>query len=284
MALSSQDDEVSRPAKPPIVLTIAGFDPSSGAGITADLQVFAAHGLFGTSAITALTVQSTLGVASTYPVDPAILSQTLANLTVDLPPAGIKLGMLATVEIVSLVAHFLQSLLAENVSSIIPIVLDPVIAASSGASLLDSDGLEALHHSLLPRVTWITPNWRELALLAASQIHDIDDVQRAMLILGHRYPHLHIVATGGDQPDPSDLLRTPAGIFHFFSGKRIVTTSTHGTGCAFSSALLSRLVLGDSPLAAVAAAKSFVEDALLHAPGLGHGRGPLDLLGPLRRG
>jgi hydroxymethylpyrimidine/phosphomethylpyrimidine kinase len=262
---------------PSIALTIAGFDPSSGAGITADLQTFAAHGLFGISAITALTVQSTLGVASVKAV-PELLLQTLDHLKADLPPAGIKIGMLATHEIVTKTTAFIDAY-----KPLIPIILDPVIVSSSGAPLLDQEGLRALQEELLDQVSWITPNWAELALLTSRKVQFPPDAATALHAFGHRYPHLHIVATGGDHGDkPIDLLRTPTGEIHSFPGKRIDTTSTHGTGCAFSSALLSRLILGDTPLAAVAGAKAFVEGALRHAPGLGHGRGPMDLLWPLR--
>jgi len=284
VTLSRQDDARPRPAKPPIVLTIAGFDPSNGAGITADLQVFAAHGLFGVSAITALTVQSTFGVATIHPLDTDVLGQTLQILSSDLPPAGIKIGMLATAAIVAQVATFIE-LLSEKSGNpfTVPIVLDPVLSSSSGAPLLDPAGLEALQNTLLSRVSWVTPNWRELALLVAQPVATLEDAHHALDALGRRYPALHIVATAGDQHPPTDLLRTPAGAFHRFSGDRIDTTSTHGTGCAFSSALLSRLVLGDSPLDAVAGAKAYVTGALHHAPGLGHGRGPMDLLWTMRK-
>ena len=263
---------------PPIALTIAGFDPSSGAGITADLQTFAAHRLFGVSAITALTVQSTLGVASVEAVSPELLRQTLDHLNADLPPAGIKIGMLATHEIVTKATAFINAC-----KLLIPIVLDPIIVSSSGAPLLDQEGLRALQEELLDHVTWITPNWAELAVLTGRKVQFPPDAESALHILGRRYPHLHIVATGGDHgAKPIDLLRTPTGEIHSFPGKRVDTTSTHGTGCAFSSALLSRLILGDAPVVAVSAAKTFVEGALRHAPGLGHGRGPMNLLWPLR--
>jgi len=263
---------------PPIALTIAGFDPSSGAGITADLQTFAAHGLFGISAITALTVQSTLGVAAIEPVSAELLRQTLDHLNADTPPAGVKIGMLAAREIVAQTVTFINSH-----KLLIPIVLDPILLSSSGVPLLDPEGLRALQEVLLDQVSWITPNWAELAVLTSRKVQFAPDAETALHALGRRYPHLHIVATGGDHGDhPLDLLRTPTGEIHPFPGKRIETTSTHGTGCAFSSALLSRLILGDTPLTAVAGAKAFVEGALRHAPGVGHGRGPMDLLWPLR--
>ena len=276
----------------PTLLTIAGHDPSSGAGITADLQVFAAHRCFGISSITALTVQSTLGVAEIHPIPPDLLQRTLANLTADLPPDGVKIGMLGSAAIAETVAAFLKQgitpdspNLAQNGLTIpivhVPKVLDPILRASSGAPLLDRDALKTLHHRLLPAVTWITPNWHELSALTSLPVTTLDEAEAATHALAARHPHLHIVATAGDQSHPTDFLRLPSGELHRFTGEHVATTSTHGTGCAFSSALLSRLALGDTPPSAVQAAKRYTTEALRRAPNLGHGRGPLNLLWPL---
>jgi hydroxymethylpyrimidine/phosphomethylpyrimidine kinase len=272
------DTPQTQSRKPPVVLTIAGFDPSSGAGITADLQVFAAHDLFGTACITALTVQSTQGVASVEPVS-HLIAPTLSHLDADLPPVGIKIGMLATAEAVSAVAEYLASLRGPR----IPIVLDPVIRSSSGAWLLNSKGLDILQAKLLPLVDWITPNLDELAVLSGVDVYLNSDVEGALRALNRQHPHLNIVATGGDHIDQGtvDTLLTPAGELYRFEGERIDTTSTHGTGCAFSSALLARLVLGYAPQDAVAAAKIYVTEALRRALGVGKGHGPLSLLWPL---
>ena len=261
---------------PPVVLTIAGFDPSNGAGITADLQVFAAHGLFGTACITALTVQSTQGVAAVEPVS-HLIGSTLEHLNADLPAAGIKIGMLGSVEAVRAVAGFLREFRKAGV----PVVLDPVMRSSSGARLLSEEGVAALRAELLPLVDWITPNLDELGDLAELPG---ESAEEALAELRGRFPRLHIIATGGDSDGEAvDKLLTSEGALHHFGGARIETTSTHGTGCAFSSALLSRLVLGDEPVAAVAAAKMFVRESLYLAPGLGKGRGPLNLSWRLAR-
>ncbi len=257
--------------KPPIALSIAGFDPSSGAGITADLQVFAAHSLFGTACITALTVQTTQGVVEIHPVS-AQIAHTLSHLDADLPPAGIKIGMLATAEAALAVAAYLRD------KSETPVVLDPVMRSSSGADLLSPDGIAAMKSDLLPLVDWITPNIAELATLSGLPIASGADIEPALRALARSHPHLHIVATGGHLDPPTDTLLTPTGQIHCFSGVRIDTRATHGTGCAFSSALLSRLVLGAAPPDAVAAAKAYVTEALRQAPELGKGRGPLNLL------
>ena len=277
----------SSAARPPVALTIAGFDPSSGAGITADLQVFAAHGLFGTACITALTVQSTQGVAAVEQVS-HLVGPTLEHLNADLPPAGIKIGMLGNAEAVRAVTTYLAGLRARGID--IPVVLDPVLRSSSGKSLLSGRGISLLKEELLPLVDWVTPNFTELeeisgeAMLLPAQ----EDADVVLHVLHQRYPSLNVVATGGEDPEGCleanlcvDSLMTMRGELHRFSAERVATTSTHGTGCAFSSALLSRLILGDNPHQAVAAAKSYVTEALKRAPGLGKGKGPLNLLWPL---
>lgn len=263
----------------PIALTIAGFDPSSGAGITADLQVFAAHGLFGTSAITALTVQSTLGVQAVQATEPNLLLATLQHVSADLPASGVKVGMLGSDANVVALAKFLS--LAPTP---VPVVLDPVLRSSSGHNLLEPAALRRLHSDLLPLVGWVTPNWAELEALTGLRVGTFDQARDAADALGKLHPALTVVVTGGDAPEPVDLLRIPGGTIQTFPGDHIETTSTHGTGCAFSAALLSRLILGDAPAQAVSRAKSYVAEALRSAPELGHGRGPLNLLWPLRAG
>jgi len=264
---------------PAVALTIAGFDPSSGAGVTADLSVFAAHGLYGTSAIAATTVQSTLGVAGVRAADPAWLTATLEHVSSDLPAAGVKIGMLPTDAIVRAVAGFLQSAVGR-----VPVVLDPILRSSSGFQMMDPAALRRVQTELLPLVSWVTPNWTELSLLTGLRVKSVEDVCEAANALGRRHPGLHIVTTGGDQKEPMDLMRAVGGAVQSFPGQHIETTSTHGTGCAFSSALLSRLIMGDAPSKAVANAKAYVTEALRTAPGVGHGRGPLNLLWPLKSG
>ncbi len=269
------------------LLTIAGHDPSSGAGITADLQTFAAHHLYGTSALTALTVQSTLGVAEIQPIDPAFLRRALDHLVADLPPSGIKIGMLGSSEIAASVAGFLAILHPEegsprtgsqppSIPASRPIVFDPILRASSGATLLPADAIEILHHQLLPRVTWVTPNWSELSALTSQAVETLAQAVAATHKLAARHPHLHIVATAGDHAQPTDILRLPSGDIHKFAGEHLDSTSTHGTGCAFSSALLCPLVIYDTPIGAVRHAKHFVTEAIRNAPTLGHGKGPLN--------
>lgn len=262
------------------VLTIAGFDPSSGAGVTADLMVFAAHGLFGTSAITSLTVQSTVGVRDSRPITPEILQETLECLHSDLPPAGVKLGMLATSELVVVVADYLERFRA--LSPRAPIVLDPVVRSSSGRELLSPAGVIFLRERLLPLVNWVTPNLEELQILSEVKVTDRNDLILGARKLANAYPELNIVATGGHLEQPDDLLLIAKEEPQWLTGQYVESTSTHGTGCAFSSALLSQLVQGATPLGAANAAKAYVTEAIRHAVPLGHGHGPLNHLWPLR--
>src|SRR5579875_2929666 len=238
-------------SSPPVVWSIAGFDPSSGAGMTADLMTFAAHGLFGCSAITALTVQNTVGVFRWEPVGAALLGETLERLWEDLPPRGIKIGVLGTPELAAITARFLAEKRIRCGETFPSVVWDPVLRSSSERALYPETGLDHLRECLFPQVDWITPNWAELAMLSEMEVRDLASAESAARSLGGRYPGLHIVATGGDEAQPTDLLVLPRGECEAMAGEHIETSATHGTGCAFSSALLSGLVLGREPVEAV---------------------------------
>jgi hydroxymethylpyrimidine/phosphomethylpyrimidine kinase len=268
---------------PAALLTIAGFDPSSGAGITADLAVFSAFGAFGVSCIAALTVQSTTGVTGVEPVPAATVKATLASLAADLPLGGIKIGMMGTAENVRILAGFC----AENPG--LPVVLDPVWRSSSGYELLDPAGVKALQEELLGKVSWITPNLDELGMLTSTTVRTAGDVpdaaaklQKQAAALGN--PGLKVVVTGGHLDSADDFLLGNHAEAGWIPGKWVETTSTHGTGCAFSSALLAGLVMHPERTAAeqVVAAKEYVRRALETAIPLGHGAGPMNLLWPLR--
>jgi hydroxymethylpyrimidine/phosphomethylpyrimidine kinase len=261
------------------VLTIAGFDPSSGAGVTADLLVFAAHGFSGISCITALTVQSTVGVEATHPVSADIVRATLGCLQADLPAAGIKIGMLATAANVSAVCDFLSELRGRGT----PVVLDPVLRSSSGRELLDPAGVQVLRERLLPLVDWVTPNLDELGILTGRPVVHRDDLETAAHALQRQGSGLNVFATGGHLSPPDDLVLAAGGEMRWLPGERIDSTSTHGTGCALSSALLSRIVLGDDAFAASLAAKEYVAEAIRRASPMGRGHSPVNHLWPLRR-
>ncbi|MGC2617729.1 MAG: bifunctional hydroxymethylpyrimidine kinase/phosphomethylpyrimidine kinase [Acidobacteriaceae bacterium] len=262
-----------------MALTVAGFDPSSGAGATADLKVFANHGVYGVAAMTALTVQSTLGVRRVEPVSAQLLQETLDCLAEDLTIAGVKIGMLGSAEAVRVVAAFLRGARIPRER----VVLDPVIRASSGAELLSAEGLGILRDKLLPVVGWVTPNVDELGALlgepgefvSRDHIPELAERLAGLVRPDSEKRGLNVVVTGGHLYPPDDFLRTSDGDETWFPGERVETTSTHGTGCAFSSALLCRVLAGDSPVDAVGMAKRFVRNALETAAPLGHGRGPV---------
>jgi hydroxymethylpyrimidine/phosphomethylpyrimidine kinase len=262
------------------VLTIAGFDPSSGAGVTADLMVFAAHGLFGTSCVTNLTVQSTMGVRRSSAVAAEMVRETLDCLEGDVPTAGIKIGMLGTAAVVGVVADFLEGLRERGRR--VPVVLDPVLRSSSGMDLLDAEGVSLMCRRLLPLVDWVTPNLEELGVLAGRIVMQRGDMPAAARDLQAMGSELSVVATGGHLIPPDDLLLRAGGEMDWLPGEQIVSRSTHGTGCAFSSALLSRLVLGDSLLGAAMMAKRYVAEAIRTAEPRGKGIGPVNALWPLR--
>jgi hydroxymethylpyrimidine/phosphomethylpyrimidine kinase len=281
--MNSSPTPVKRTA-PPVMLTVAGFDPSSGAGITADLLVFSAFGGFGVSCITGLTVQSTTGVAGIEPVASRVVQETLRVLAEDLPLAGVKIGMIST----AANARVLDDFCAANRG--IPTVFDPVWKSSSGRALLDEAGADFLHKKIFKNLAWITPNLDELGLLTGIFVKTAEDVPAAAKKLRARAaeqgnPGLHVVVTGGHLESNADFL-VCEGMEAWIPGKRVETSSTHGTGCAFSSALLAGLVMQPerTPVEQVAAAKAYVRRALETAVPMGKGRGPMNLLWPVRTG
>jgi hydroxymethylpyrimidine/phosphomethylpyrimidine kinase len=269
----------------PVALTIAGFDPGSGAGITADLKTFSAHRIYGVACISAMTVQSTLGVRAVEPLSHVLVRQTLECLAEDVSLSGVKIGMLGSAGVVGEVSSFLAAR-----SGTIPrqrIVLDPVLRASSGTPLIDQRGGRLIRDELLQRVGWITPNLEELAILTgvvsgtlgreqvpavAAQLREIS-AQRGN-------DELNVVVTGGHLIPPDDFLLLASGEQTWLPGEQIATNATHGTGCAFSAALLCRLISGQSPGDAVAAAKTYVTEALRAAYPVGKGKGPMNHLFP----
>ncbi len=241
----------------------------------ADLKTFAALGVYGMGCITALTIQSTQGVRRVQPVDVSIVVETLDCLAEDACFRAIKVGMLGQGEVVAAVIGWLKRIPG------VPVVLDPVLKSSSGKSLLDAAGFNVLRKHGLARADWITPNLDELAALTGTprpqnRAETVKSAQK-MLQMAVQWgnPTLKIVVTGGHADSPDDLLLTSEDC-RWYPGGRIATTSTHGTGCAFSSALAARIALGDDPAAAVQAAKDYVTGALRHAYPVGKGNGPMD--------
>lgn len=264
------------------MLTIAGFDPSTGAGVTADLMTFSAFDCFGTACVTALTVQSTLGVRDCEAVSASVLAATLACLEDDLPADGIKIGMLATEENVLAVCAFVERVRASRER--VRVVLDPVLRSSSGRELLSPAGLEALRERLLPLVDWATPNLRELGELTGMRIQTHAEMETGALALLERYRTLGIVVKGGHlQGSADDLVAGPGGEMTWLAGRRVASRSTHGTGCAFSSGMACGLAQGVDAVAAARAAKRFVRGAIERAVPVGRGCGPMNLLWPLTK-
>lgn len=256
---------------PAVALTIAGFDPSSGAGVTADLMTFAAHGVFGCACPTAMTVQSTQGVRRSEPLNGRLVTDALEALADDFVIDGVKIGMLGTREVTEAVCTFLEQ------GRRAVVVLDPVLRASSGAELLRVDALAVVRERLLPLVDVATPNRGELFALLGEERRD-EALEEAGGRLLSRYPRLGLVVTGGDETRPDDLVLECGAEAAWLRGEHIATTATHGSGCAFSTALLCSLLAGEGLLRSAQAAKQFVEGAMRSAPRLGQGRGPMDLL------
>ncbi|MFZ3263872.1 MAG: bifunctional hydroxymethylpyrimidine kinase/phosphomethylpyrimidine kinase [Terriglobales bacterium] len=266
------------PTAPPVVLTIAGFDPSSGAGITADIKVIAAQGCYGVSCITALTVQSTQGVRRVQSVDPEVISASLDMLLSDFAIEAVHVGMLANERVVRTVADFLSRARLPHV------VLDPILKSSSGANLLDSAGTKLMIERLFPLVELVTPNLDEATALAgmgniptASLAASVEAMREAARRF-HSLGAANVVVTGGHLEKAIDLLSftTAHGIEQeVFKAERQRSTSTHGTGCAFATALACHLAHGRGLPEAVLLSKAYISAAIANAYPLGHGAGPL---------
>lgn len=262
---------------PPIVLSIAGFDPSSGAGVTADLKTIAAHGCYGVGCLTALTVQSTQKVSRVEPVAAKIVTQTLESLADDLDVAAVRVGMLGSAEVASAVAGFLRAKGWKNA------VLDPVLQSSSGAELLDLEGKDVLIKRLLPLARVVTPNLAEAAALTgrppARNVAEMAEAAEALQKLGAK----DVLITGGHLPGNVDVLRTQRGEVHQIAGARVESKATHGTGCALATAIACNLALGMDVVAAARAAKEYVRQAIEAAYPIGKGSGPMNHLFKIKR-
>lgn len=269
--------------KPPIVLTIAGFDPSSGAGVTADIKTIAAHACYGVAGITAMTVQSTAGVKRVEPVDPALVTDTLNELAADLDIAAVHIGMLGSARVAKAVADFLGAPAdrpgngSSKKARLPNIVLDPILKSSSGADLLDAPGTKALVDRLIPLADVVTPNVDEAAALTGIKIQEVDEMRAAAAKL-HQMGAASVVITGGHLDKAIDLLSftTEHGVEQeVFKAERQRSNSTHGTGCAFATAIACHLALGRGLAEATLLAKTYVSAAIANAQPLGKGTGPV---------
>lgn len=263
--------DLSHPATPqlPIVLTIAGFDPSGGAGIAADLKTFATHNCYGIAAVTALTVQSTQGVKSTHLTPAVTLRAQLDTLAEDMTIVAVKIGMLGNKANAAVVAEFLDRV------QIASVVLDPVARAQSGgAELIDAAGLKFVRDELMKRATVVTPNVAEAEALTGMEIKDVAAMEaaaRKLVELGARA----VVVKGGHMEKAIDVLFDGTEILHF-GGEKVKSPNTHGSGCTFASAVTAQLASGRPLREAVLLAKAYVTKAIEKSFSVGKGPGPLN--------
>lgn len=265
------------PSVIPVVISIAGSDSGGGAGIQADLKTFEAFGVFGTTAITSITAQNTVGVRAVHDVPVDIVLAQLEAVFDDFVIEAVKIGMLSSETIIDLVASFLRERAADT-----PIVLDPVMVATSGDRLLRQEAVSAMVERLLPLATVVTPNSAEAAVLAGHDVNDLEsmrDAARAILLAGPRSVlvkggHVAPRMGEGERLELVDLF-VEGGVEHELPTPFVATRSTHGTGCTISSAIAASIARGTSLLDAVSIAQRFVNGAIVHAPGIGAGSGPL---------
>jgi hydroxymethylpyrimidine/phosphomethylpyrimidine kinase len=251
-------------------LTIAGSDSGAGAGIQADLKTFAAHGVYGTSAITALTAQNTVGVQGVHVIPDDFVTAQIEAVVSDLGCDAVKTGMLANSTIVEAVAAAIESLELPN------LVVDPVMVAKSGDHLLDEEAVHAMRWTLIRLARVVTPNLPEAEALAKMSITSLADMREAARRIAMLKPSA-VVIKGGHLAGPEvvDLL-LEKGEFHEWIGPRIEGPNTHGTGCTFASAIAAHLARGAALKDAVPAAKAYVEGAMRHGIALGKGHRPLN--------
>jgi len=253
----------------PVALTIAGSDPSGGAGLQADLKTFHRFGVYGAAVVTLITVQNTRGVTRVSTLDPDLVTAQIQAVLEDIPPHAAKVGALGSREIVLAVARAARTFT-------FPLVVDPVMISKHGARLIDEDAARALIEALIPRTFLLTPNLDEAAALTGLVVEDRDGMARAAEKLAS-FGAANVLVKGGHlRGDALDLLYLSGGEIREFTARRIETRHTHGSGCTYSAAITAELAK-DTPLAdAVARAKAFITEAIRTAPGLGAGNGPLN--------
>jgi hydroxymethylpyrimidine/phosphomethylpyrimidine kinase len=252
----------------PVALTIAGSDPSGGAGIQADLKTFHQFGVYGEAVITLLTVQNTTRVDRVETMSPDLVIAQLRAVIEDIPPAAAKTGALGTQAVVEAVAE-------DAAGFRFPLVVDPVMISKHGAPLVSAEARRAIAERLIPRAFLVTPNLEEAAALTGRPVSNIADMRRAaeaIVALGARAA---LVKGGHLEGVPIDVLFDGIG-WHEFSGDRTDTPNTHGTGCTYSAAIVAGLAQGLELREAVARAKRFINEAIRSNPGLGHGNGPVN--------
>ena len=250
-------------------LSIAGSDSSGGAGIQADIKTMTMNGVFAMTAITALTAQNTTGVRAIQESTPAFLKEQIDAVFDDIFPDAVKIGMVASSALIRVIADRLRFYRARN------IVVDPVMVATSGSSLMKTDAVQTLCQQLLPLAALVTPNIPEAQILAEQEIKDEKDMRTAAKVIGERYGCAVLLKGGHSVSDANDQLYAE-GTYRWFYGKRIHNPNTHGTGCTLSSAIAANLAKGYALEDAVERAKAYISGALAAMLDLGHGSGPMN--------
>ncbi len=256
-----------------IALTIAGSDSGGGAGIQADLKTFQRFGVFGTSAITAITAQNTRGVARWEPVSPELVRAQIDAVVDDLRPVAFKTGMIANGAVAQTVAAAIRDHSLRNY------VLDPVMVATSGDKLFENDAIDVIRTQLVPLASLVTPNLHEAEILVGEKLEDEDAIAHAAERIVNEMGAAAVLIKGGHFASGDRVVDTLFdGDIRTFRAKRLDTTNTHGTGCTLSAAIAALLARGESLHAAVRRSIDFVQQAIATAPGLGSGNGPLNHL------
>jgi hydroxymethylpyrimidine/phosphomethylpyrimidine kinase len=251
----------------PVALTIAGSDPSGGAGIQADLKTFHQFGTYGEAVITLLTVQNTLRVSRVEIMDPVLVREQIEAVLEDIPPGAIKTGALGGERIIEVVAA---------IDFGAPLVVDPVMISKHGVPLIAPDAVNVLRGKLLPRAALVTPNVPEAEALSRCEIKSVEDARRAAAVILEMGPRSVLIKGGHFKDAATDLLVTAPGEERFYSSPRINTSHTHGTGCTYSAAITAGLAKGLALPDAVAHAKAYITQAIATNPGLGRGTGPVN--------
>lgn len=252
----------------PIALTVAGSDPSGGAGIQADLKTFHQHRVYGMAVITLLTVQNTRGVQAVYRMKPSQVLRQLEAVLVDIPPQAAKTGALGDEGIIRAIAGCAGKFR-------FPLVVDPVMVSKQGSPLLKKSAVCVFIKELLPHAALVTPNLCEAEFLSRIKVHDLDSMEKAARIIAGFGPQAVLVKGGHLKGEATDLFFQD-GRVHLLKAARIKTRHTHGTGCTYSAAITAELANGKGFLAAVRSAKKFITQAIRTAPGLGRGMGSVN--------
>ncbi len=256
-----------------VALTIAGSDPSGGAGIQADLKAFHQFGVYGEAVITLITVQNTRAVTQVEVLQPALVAAQIVAVVDDVPPAAAKLGALGNLAVMEAVAHQARTFP-------FPLVVDPVMISKHGMALMAEDARAAMLAQIIPLAHLLTPNLHEASALTGREVSSLDSMKTAALILQNLGAR-NVLIKGGHLAGPAlDLLLTADGQFHEFTSNRIDTPNTHGTGCTYSAAITAGLAKGIPLPVAIARAKQYVTEAIRTNPRLGHGHGPLNHFAP----